>query len=184
MGIKICSSFEFPVSLVKLYLYCPRIPYFVLFMGAKERTTELMRAGREEHEKRVKSWKKRGWNTGVLLHSKKYGIYGRVDAFWKEENGYVVYEFKYSEYDKRSFKMHVYQAAAYALLVEENFGRVIRLVLEYRDRKVEVPFSRGIRNYVVSIINKIHKMDSLTYRVDRRKCGDCGYRHLCNDLTL
>ncbi|AIG97423.1 CRISPR-associated protein Cas4 [Archaeoglobus fulgidus DSM 8774] len=185
MKMKKSSSFEFPVSLVKQYLYCPRIPYFTLIVGAKERITELMKYGREEHKKRLRKMEKKGWKTNVLLKSEKYGIYGYVDAFRKEGNGYVVYEFKNTEYKKNVFKMHLYQTAAYALLVEENFGRVIKLVVEYGDKKVEAPFTRGIKNYAVSIINKIHRIGEtglVSVKIDRRKCYNCGFRYICREI--
>jgi len=47
MRMKRSSSYEIPVSLVKQYLYCPRIPYFVLAFGMRERITELMVEGRK-----------------------------------------------------------------------------------------------------------------------------------------
>lgn len=178
-------SFEFPVSMVKQYLYCPRIPYFILILGFKERTTELMRYGREEHEKRLKKLRREGWRTNVYLKSERYGIYGYVDGLRQTPDGYEVYEFKNSEYRKNSAKIHLYQVACYALLVEENFGRVIRLNLEYRDRKITAPFSLGIRKYAVSIINKIHQIQEtglVSFSKDRLKCRSCGYRKICREF--
>ena len=52
----------------------------------------------------------------------RYGVYGYVDAVRKEENGYVVLEVKNTEYRRKAVKMHLYQAACYAIMVEENFG--------------------------------------------------------------
>ncbi len=44
-------SFEIPVGVIKYYLFCPRIPYFVLVMGVRERITDYMLEGLKEHKK-------------------------------------------------------------------------------------------------------------------------------------
>ncbi|MBE8540195.1 CRISPR-associated protein Cas4 [Geoglobus acetivorans] len=178
-------SFEFPVSMVKQYLYCPRIPYFILVLGFKERTTELMKYGKEEHEKRMKKLERKGWKTNVYLKSERFGIYGYVDGLRQTPDGYEVYEFKNSEYRKKSAKIHLYQTACYALLVEDNFGRVVKLVVGYRDGERESPFSLGVRRYAASIINKIHHIHEtglVSSPRDRSRCRGCGYRKICKEL--
>ena len=121
LRMKECSSFEFPASIVKCYLYCPMISYLILNLGVKERVTELMLEGKEKHERKLRKLKKEGWETNLFLKS-RYGVYGYVDAVRKEENGYVVLEVKNTEYRRKAVKMHLYQAACYAIMVEENFG--------------------------------------------------------------
>jgi len=180
--MKKSSSFEIPVSLVKQYLYCPRIPYFVLVLGIRERVTELMVEGKEEHGKMLRRLKKKGWNVNTFLKSEKYGVYGYVDAFRKEENGYAVLELKNTDYKKKIVKMHIYQAAGYALLVEENFGRVYRLVVKYRDGEISRPFTSGVKNFVVSIINKIRSIDEIglvSTKIEKVKCNNCGFSKKC-----
>jgi len=179
------TSFEFPASLIKQYLYCPRIPYFILVFGIRERVTELMKSGKEYHAKKLKKLREEGWETNVFLRSKKYGIYGYVDALKKDENGYTVLEVKDTEYRRNAVKMHLYQAASYALMVEEVFGRVCRIVILYRDKEVEFPFNRGIKRYCVSIINKIKRIceNGLVYRPNRvSRCKNCGFFKFCRGL--
>ena len=183
--MKTQSSFEFPASLIKLYLYCPRIPYFVLIFGIKERTTELMRAGRDYHVKKLRKLKREGWEVNVFLRSEKYGIYGYIDALKKDENGYVVMEVKDTEYRKRLVKTHLYQAAAYALMVEEKLGRVWKVVIVYRDKEVEFPFTSGIKRYCISIINKIRRICEtglVSPPNSFSRCKNCGYFKFCLSL--
>ncbi len=178
-------SFEFPVSLVKQYLYCLRIPYFILVMGYEERKTELMRYGMEKHKKMLKKLRKQGWKTDVFLRSEKYGIYGSVDGLRRIRNGFQVYEYKNLEFRKKILKIHLYQTACYALLVEENFGRVVLLTVGYLNKEVDVPFTLGIRNYAVSVINKIHRIYELGFvpvQKDRRRCLNCGFRKICKEI--
>lgn len=179
------SSFEFPASIVKLFLYCPQIPYLVFSFGLKEGVTELMVAGREKHERRLRTLKKKGWEVNVFLRSERYGIYGYVDAFKKEECGYVVLELKNTVYKKKVVKMHLYQAACYALMVEGNFGRVCRIEIEYDNSKKVFPFTTGIKKYCVSIINKIRKIaegELVSYRIDERRCKNCGFIKFCKGV--
>jgi len=156
-----------------------------LVLGFKERTTELMINGREKHSKVLKKMKSNGWNVNAFLKSEKYNIYGYVDAFRKEENGYAVMELKDTNYKKRILKIHLYQAAAYGLLVEENFGRVYKLIVKYNDKEICKPFTRGIKNYVVSIINKIHRIHEIglvSIKIDKSKCYNCGFRNRCKEI--
>jgi len=184
--MKTSSSFAFPVSLIKHYLFCPRIPYFILFLGAHERVTENMREGKEEHEKFFRRERRKGRLVNIFLESEKYGIYGFVDEILKEDNGYCVVELKNTEYRKENMKIHLYQAVAYALLVEENFGRVVKIVLKYKDKSVEMPLTAGMRKYVVSIINKITKMqeEGLAPSIrNKTRCQNCGFSKICMEYS-
>ncbi len=180
--MKRSSSFEFPASILKYYFFCPRIPYFVLVLGVKERMTENMIEGKREHEK---FYKRNEGMTNVFLKSEKFGIYGVVDRIVKTENGYIVIEFKNTEYNKKVVKSHLYQVAAYALMVEENFGRVKEVVIRYRKREVIFPFTIGIKNYVKSIIKKIREICEeglvIEYK-DKRRCKSCGFLRVCKGV--
>ena len=171
-------SFEIPVGMIKYYLFCPRIPYFVLVMGVKEKVTDCMIEGLKEHEKFCRSKEM----ANVYLKSEKLGICGYVDAIVKTSNGYKVVEFKSVEFNKRTLKSHLYQAVAYALLVEENFGRVISVVLKYRYRTLEFPLTVGLKKYVKHIINKIREICEIglvpEYKESRR-CRGCGFAWIC-----
>ena len=108
-----------------------------------------------------------------------------IDAFKKGENGYIVLEIKNTNYRKKTVKMHLYQAACYALMVEEEFGRVDRVVLRYQDKEVSFPFTSGIKKYCISIINKIRKIaqgELVTYRYDKKRCLNCGYFKFCRGI--
>ena len=170
--------------MVKHYLYCPMIPYLILNLGVRERITELMLEGKERHEKKLRKLRKEGWKVNLFLKS-KYGINGYVDAVRKEDNGYAVLEIKNTEYRKRTVKMHLYQTACYAIMVEESFGRVSKIILSYTDKDVTFPFTLGIKKYCISIINKIKRIvlgELVSYRIDKKKCLNCGYFRFCKGI--
>jgi len=168
------SSFEVPVTLIKQYVFCPRIPYFVLVLGYKERITENMLEGLKYHAKRTK---------GVYLRSEKLGIHGFVDEIIECGGYYKVVEYKSVKFNKKTLKQHLYQAVAYALLVEENFGRVLSVVLKYKNRELEFPVTRELKDYVKRVISRIKKIakDGVPpqARIDARKCRNCGYIRIC-----
>ncbi len=179
------SLFEFPVSIVKHYLYCPKIPYFIFNLGIKERTTELMISGEEKHKRRLRKLGEEGWNVNVFLKSKKFGIYGYIDAFKEEDGLYIVLEIKNTSYRKKVVKPHLYQTACYALMVEENFGRVKEIILEYDDREIKFPFTLGIKKYCISIINKVRRIaqgELVSCKTEKKKCENCGFLRFCLGL--
>ena len=172
------SSFEIPVGVIKYYLFCPRIPYFVLVMGVRERITDCMIEGLKEHRKFYKGKEM----TNVYLRSEKLGICGCVDAIIRDSSGYKVVEFKGIEFNRKVWKSHLYQAVAYAMLVEENYGRVISVILKYKDKTLEFPLTLNLKKYVKHVICKIREMCEIglvpEYK-ESRKCRSCGFAWIC-----
>jgi len=101
------------------------------------------------------------------------------------DDEYVVVEFKEAEAPRRVPDGHVYQAAAYALLVEEHFRTTVRrLIIHYSpsNRTVEIPFTESIRSHVHWTIRQILKIVSKEWLPPSKptvKCHSCGYRWVC-----
>jgi len=176
LGMK--RSFLFEVGIIKYYLFCPRIPYFVLVLGVRERVTDCMVEGLKKHRRFFRGREM----ANVYLKSEKLGIHGYVDAIVRTDKGYKVVEFKGVRFNRRILKSHLYQAVAYALLVEEKFGRVVSVVLRYEDKMLEFPLTVGLKRYVKHIIKKIREICETglvpEYKESRR-CKSCGFAWIC-----
>ena len=182
---------------IRQYHFCPRIIYFTKVLGVQERTTESEKKGKESHKefhrkearrstllggKRLKV--KKRW-TGLYLASRKLRLHGVVDLVAETDKGFIVVEFKEAKCPRNPPEGHVYQAAAYAMLVEEHFNTIVRTVLIYyaEDKRFhEISMSDALRKHVrwtISKIRKIMEEERLPPVRETRKCPSCGYLWIC-----
>ena len=184
---------------VKQYFFCRRIPFLMHALGVRERTTWSMEEGKKSHEelrrkeeRRVtvalkRKWK--GWEKsfGIRLECAELGLAGVLDVLLRRGGEYVPLEFKDAE--KPAGKVppnHLYQLAAYAVMVERLFNTVVRRGLIYyaqSDALVEVPLTVERKRYVEKVVREIR--DTIEGgRIPkpsrlRGKCAGCGFRHYC-----
>ncbi|MEM3414687.1 MAG: CRISPR-associated protein Cas4 [Thermoproteota archaeon] len=184
---------------IKQYHFCPRIIYFTRVLGVEERTTASEEEGKEAHEEFHKKERRRTtllggktikveqkW-TALQLKSEKLGIEGIVDMVVKTPEGYAVIEYKMTTMPKRIMPGHLYQAAAYAMLVEEAFRTVVRkLYVHYEksNKLLEIPMTENIRRHVLWTIEQIRSIiekEKLPPAKSSGKCKSCGYRWICRE---
>ena len=186
-----------PVTDIKQYHFCPRIIYFTRVLGVEERTTESEEAGKEAHDEFHRKERRRAtllggkaikveekW-TAIRIRSERLGIEGMVDMVVRTPEGYAVIEYKSGALPKRIPPGHLYQAAAYALLVEEAFRIVVRkLYIHYEgsNESVEVPLTESVRKHVAWTIERVKgiiRAERLPRTRPSRKCPSCGYGWIC-----
>ncbi|MEM1548398.1 MAG: CRISPR-associated protein Cas4 [Thermoproteota archaeon] len=184
---------------IKQYHFCPRIIYFTRVLGVEERTTESEEEGREAHTEFHRKERRRTtllggktikieqkW-TALRLKSEKLGLEGMVDMVVKTPEGYAIVEYKMTNMPKRIMPGHLYQAAAYAMLVEEVFKTIVRKLYVYYEKSgkfLEIPMTDTIRKHVVWTIGKIRniiKEEKLPPAKSSGKCKSCGYRWVCKE---
>jgi len=178
---------------VRDYAYCPNIVYFTKVLHIKERVTEAMEYGKEQHEKpslapimpRLKPAK---IMEAVELRSNKLKLVGKVDYVILTRHGeYIPVEVKWSDPEVRGGpkRHHKIQLAAYALLLEEHFKTTVKRALIYYSRAhrlIELPLSNADKREAKEILGKIRKLiKNESFPEVRRKgyCDACGYRVLC-----
>ena len=87
------------------------------------------------------------------------------------------------------YPSHLFQLAAYGLLVKEHFGRMPPYgILKYRDRAVEIPFNGPLLDEVASVLGDI-QADGSAAAVDRshddpKRCRGCGFRAACDQRLV
>ncbi|MEM1554639.1 MAG: CRISPR-associated protein Cas4 [Thermoproteota archaeon] len=188
-----------PVTDIKQYHFCPRIIYFMRVLGVEERTTEYEEIGKEAHLEFHRKEKRRttlfgGKNirieqkwTALRLKSEKLGIEGMIDMVVKTKEGYAIVEYKTMKMPKKIPPAHLYQAAAYAMLVEEAFKTIVRKLYVYYEKSgkfVEIPMTESIRKHVIWTIERIRNIiekEKLPPVKTSRKCKSCGYKWICKE---
>ncbi len=190
------------VTDVKHYVYCPRLVYFDRVLHAQPVFGSQQEESQELHMEYVHKELRRKDAVYyspefvgaekflfVPLVSKGLQLQGVVDCIIKTVKGeYIPVEYKNMNSDGGKVYMdHKYQLVAYALLVEENFGTVVRrgfvnYIPEQLILKFEItPTMKSYVKRVVGHIKRIIREERLPpIRVAQNKCqGGCGHKQTC-----
>jgi len=189
-------SFSIPVSLLRQYLFCPRIPFYHLMREIDPPKPFWVEIGVEQHEKRKKLVQKNGigylsdfrphYEYEVALHSDQLGLHGKLDAIAFTEKGIFPIEFKL--YAKNVEHGHVMQLVAYAMLAEYRYEQEVStglLVTGLHSKVVPVLITEEKRAGVMEIREKIYsdiaKGMIPPTAANRGKCAQCEYQAFCTD---
>jgi CRISPR-associated exonuclease Cas4 len=190
------------VTDIKHYIYCPRLIYFDKVLHATPIFGSQQEDSKELHEDYVKKELRRKdaiYYSSELVGAEKLlftplgsgvlGLQGNVDCIIKTvKEEYIPVEYKNMNSDKGKVCMdHKYQLVGYALLVEENFGTVVKrgfvnYIPETLILQVEItPTMKSYVKRVLGHIKRIIKDEELPpIRVAKQKCaGGCGHRQVC-----
>jgi len=193
------------VTDIKHYVFCPRLVYFdrvlhvqPVFGSQQEESQELhMEYVRKELRRKDAVYYSPEFVGAekllfVPLVSKSLQLQGVVDCIIKTaKSEYIPVEYKNMNSDKgKAYMDHKYQLVAYALLMEENFGTVVkRGFVNYIPEQLILRFeiTPSMKTYVKRIvghIKRIIKEEKLPLiRVSQNKCrGGCGHKQICQRL--
>lgn len=119
------------------------------------------------------------------LFSKRYRIAGKPDYILKRNNYYVPVEVKTGR-QREPQKNHIFQLAAYCLLLEENYGGFVPYgILVYgASQQYKIPFDPKIRFELESTIKKMRNLlktgEVMRNHNDPNKCENCSMGTYCD----
>ncbi|MEW6522247.1 MAG: CRISPR-associated protein Cas4 [Bacillota bacterium] len=184
------------VSDVKQYVYCPRIIYYTYVVPVEKKPSFKMSVGQEAHLDLERLEKRRTLRRyqladgqrsfGLLLHSSRLGLNGRLDCLITSTLG--LYPVDYKHTCEPPGLNHKYQLAAYALLIEQVLGQTVRAGFIYAlgtDRVWPVEITPSVRRHVINILSAARRIIAeQRFPGPQRSCGrcrDCEYRNYCLD---
>lgn len=196
--------FTFEVTDIKQWTHCPRIVYYRYVLPRVRPVTGLMREGQAHHQEESayeerRSLRPYGISTGerhfdVPLYSAALGLRGRADMVIAAprknapDAGLIVVEYKLSERTAlRNWKL---QIAAYALLLEEQWGLPVQRGYIYyigQRRSEEVQITAALRTRVRTTIDAMRATiaGEQIPPAPRNQgiCVACEFRRFCNDTV-
>jgi len=190
------------VTDIKHYIYCPRLIYFDRVLHATPVFGSQQEDSKELHEDYVRKELRRkdaiyyspefvGAEKLLFtsLSSSALGLQGNVDCVIRTAKGeYIPVEYKNMSSDGGRVCMdHKYQLVAYALLVEENFGAIVkRGFVNYIPEAMVLQFeiTPTMKSYVKRVLGHIKRIivdeELPPVRVAKQKCmGGCGHKQTC-----
>ncbi|WP_287531659.1 CRISPR-associated protein Cas4 [Parasutterella sp.] len=125
-----------PVSYIRQFCFCPRIPFLSVFLEIKPPPPLWVQDGVDFHEKAAMLQKRRKlskfnlsgkgvFKSNIYLKSSVYPIHGIADGIFIMEDGEIVpLEFKAQDNFVAS-RGHILQLTGYAILLEEKFQKEV-----------------------------------------------------------
>lgn len=110
---------------------------------------------------------------------------GKPDYLIEQGNLVIPVEVKSRNSPSAPYDSHIFQLAAYCLLVQHEHGKRPKYgILHYKDRTFAIDFSTSLEESVKAVIREMQEMAKKT-QVDRSHdkahiCQNCGYRSICD----
>lgn len=152
---------------------------FILGIAGKQRRASGLPAGRVIYSD-TGQWRR----VEKPLYDPTYGLTGKPD-YLVEENGVVIpVEVKSSRAPSLPHDSHVFQLAAYCLLVEQTYGqRPPYGILRYRDRTFSIDYTEALEQELKTLLDQIRKQEKRgeagRSHQEPARCARCGYRSIC-----
>ncbi len=119
------------------------------------------------------------------LFDRELGLTGKPD-YLVEQNGRIIpVEVKTGRTPEAPYDSHIFQLAAYCLLVERTTGkRPAYGILHYPGRDFSVDYTPALENALLDLIADIRiderRAEVLRSHTDRYRCRGCGFREACD----
>lgn len=129
----------------------------------------------------------RGWGpVEEPLFDAELGLTGRPDYLVEGKGGLIPVEVKSSRIGEAPYDSHIFQLAAYCLLVERAFGqRPAYGILHYPNRTFAIDYTEELEATLLELLADIRSQDRRR-EVHRshelvERCRGCGYRKVCEE---
>lgn len=119
------------------------------------------------------------------LYEKSLNLTGKPD-YLVEQNGRIIpVEVKSGRTPEAPFDSHIYQVAAYCLLVEKTYGvRPPFGIIHYPSRDFAVDYTHELERTLVDLLNEMRRAERLSdvgrSHADEHRCQRCGFRKACD----
>jgi CRISPR-associated exonuclease Cas4 len=119
------------------------------------------------------------------LYDPQSGLTGKPDYLVEENGFYIPVEVKSSRTPPVPYESHIYQLAAYCMLVERSTGvRPPYGILHYSERTFSIDYTPALEHELETILSSIRSQKQQR-AVDRShqqpaRCVHCGYRNICD----
>jgi len=129
----------------------------------------------------------RNWgSTAEPIYDPGLGLTGKPDYLVSQDNQIIPVEVKSARAPDRPYDAHIYQLAAYCLLVDRSFHkRPSHGILQYSDRTYQIDYTPEIETAVRALLTEIHAHgpDRQRHRShdSRTRCIRCGFRSVCQE---
>ncbi len=156
----------------------------ILWLASKSRRSLGLPAGR------VIYTDTRAWGAvDQPLYDRESGLAGKPDYILEEDGILIPVEVKTSRLTGDPYDSHIYQLAAYCMLIERHFGkRPPYGILHYPSRSYAIDYTEKLEKAMISLLDQIHGLEKrkelARSHESKERCNRCGYRTFCEQRLL
>jgi len=119
------------------------------------------------------------------LYDPELNLTGKPDYVVRSGDTYIPVEVKSSRIYQRPYESHLYQLAAYCLLVERTYGnRPEYGILHYKDKTYAIDFTPQLKGALLDLLAEMRScwesQDVDRSHNARKRCASCSYRSVCD----
>jgi CRISPR-associated exonuclease Cas4 len=155
---------------------------FLFWISSRRRETLGLPGGRVVYVD-TRQWAK----TERPLYDPATGLTGRPDYLIEQGGTRIPVEVKSSYAPLQPHASHVYQLAAYCLLVEKTTGRRPAYgIVHYRNRTFAIDYTPALESNLLALVSDIRGKEKdpgaapLCSHNEPARCARCGYRQVCD----
>jgi CRISPR-associated exonuclease Cas4 len=154
---------------------------FLFFISSRQRHLGGLPGGRVIYSD-MHTWVK----TEKPLYDWNLGLTGKPDYLVNQNGTIIPVEVKTSRTPAVPYDSHIFQVAAYCLLVERNWGkRPPYGIIHYAGRDFSVNYSEELENAVLEVLSEMRRNEQRgnvprSHEVEER-CKRCGFREVCDE---
>ena len=120
----------------------------------------------------------------AALYDPELGLAGRPDYLVEGEGEIIPIEVKSSRVSASPYDSHIFQLAAYCLLVESSTGvRPSHGVLHYPNRTFAIDFTPELEDALMDLMEEMRtrarRKEVARSHESAARCNACGYRDIC-----
>ncbi len=123
------------------------------------------------------------------LYDAELGLVGRPDYLVEHGGQIIPVEVKSNRVSSAPYDAHIYQLAAYCLLVQRHYGkRPAYGILHYPTHTFAIDFTPQLESLVMDLLEELHSKERrkniARSHESSQRCGGCGYRNICDQKLL
>jgi len=123
------------------------------------------------------------------LYDAGLGLTGKPDYLVEQQGQVIPVEVKSGRVGGTPHDSHIYQLAAYCLLVHRQLGkRPAYGILHYPNRTFAIDYTPQLEASLLALLDEMHgqqkRKDVARSHENPARCSRCGFRHICDQRLL
>lgn len=123
------------------------------------------------------------------LYDPTFNLTGKPDFIVDTDQGLIPVEVKSGRGRQTPYDSHIYQLAAYCLLIEQSYGLKPEYgILHYANRDFAIDYTPELKQGVIDLVREIRSFGRRR-SMDRshespNRCQNCGYKSICDQSLV
>ena len=193
---KILNTYKLPIHLIRQYLFCPRVVYFLEVLNIPKVSPVWVKEGENHHKKQAELFKRRTlsrfhlenalFKSNINLSYEDFNFYGICDGLIISDKN--IYPVEIKLHGTKPTKAQKMQLIAYGILAEKIYEKDFNLgfiVFEKNAKTIPIEVDEKQKKELISLVEKIIEMikkEKLPYSdATEEKCTQCEFENYCND---